>query len=293
VTPLARLDPARVELLVLDDTDSALVVDSNGDGVCDAVNPRLVPTTNPMSATDALLVNMAPVPATGAANFTPDPSIPPEGLPDCGIGDDSLLPPTLCRTSDLSIAIPARQSADAAVWAIPNVTPGTALCVGNQLDTLGNHLGDGPACLAVRAYDQLGNSQVSAVLHVCIDHDGDDAECPYAAVAGLAGGAPIRLTTAAPHGLRTGDRALVTGVGALYAAAGLWSVTVVDATTVTLDGSTGPAGSFAAAGARFMRWPSASDCTGTQRSLDPLVVDDAAACRPWRRYARGEHLDLP
>jgi hypothetical protein len=291
LTPLAGLDPARVELLVLDDTARALVVDSDGDGTCDAVNPRLVPTTTPMGSSDALLVNLVPVPPTGTANFTPDPGAPPGFFPDCEVGTDSLAPPVMCRTSDLSIAIPARLSGEAALWAIPNVVPGTVQCVGHQLDAVGNHLGDGPACLAVRAHDRLGNAQVSRVLHVCIDHDGDGAECPYAAATSVAGGSPVRVSAAAAHGLVTGDRVLLSGVPALFDAAGLWRVTVDSATSFTLDGSNTPA--TAVGGGRFMRWTSPSDCTGRQTSLDPVVVDDTAACFPWRRYGRGEHLEVP
>jgi hypothetical protein len=276
--------------LVLDDTSRALVVDTDNDGICDAVNPKLVPTTTPMSSQDALLVNLAVILPTGSGDFTPDVSITNAGYADCEIGSETMAPPVMCRTTDMTVAIPAYQGGVGAVWTIPNVVPQTPQCVGNQLDSLGNHIGDGPACLAVRALDQLGNSQVSRVLHVCIDSDASGNDCPFAPLSAMAGGTPVRVTTAAAHGLSTGDRALIGGQRILFDANGLWTVTVVDSTTFTLDGSSTPATTVNAG--QFMRWTSPSDCTGRQTSLNPVVVDDTTTCRPWRRYSRGEHLDV-
>ncbi|MES1165687.1 MAG: hypothetical protein ABUR63_08020 [Verrucomicrobiota bacterium] len=289
VTPIAGLDPARVELLVLDDTNRALVVDTDEDGVCDAINPKLVPTTTPMSSQDALLVNLAPVPLAGAADFTPDPNFPAAGFGDCAIGTETSHPPLLCRTSDLTVAIPARLTSVPAVWSIPNIVPSTVQCVGNQFDALGNQVKDGPACLAVHAVDRLGNSQVSRVLHVCIDHDNDGAECPFVPAASVSGGTPVQVTTSAPHGLTSGSLVLLGSVPVLFDANGLWRVTVVNGTTFTLNGSSTPAAFVG--GGRYMLWPSMSDCTGAQTSINPVVVDDHDACRPWRRFNRGEHLN--
>lgn len=289
ITPLAGLDPAHVELLVLDDTNRALVVDTDGDGVCDAVNPKLVPTTTPMSSLDALLVNLAPVPPTGGADFTPDASILSAGFSDCTVGNETLKPIALCKTSDVTVAIPSHDTTEAAVWTIPKVVPSSVQCVGNQLDVLGNHIKDGPACLAVHAIDQLANAQVSRVIHVCIDHDGNGAECPFAPIASVEGGNPVRIDTAAPHGLATGAQALVGAIPILFDANGLWRITVVSDTAFTLDGSSTP--SMTVGGGQFMRWTGASDCTGRQTALSPVVVDDTTPCRPWRRFSRGEHLD--
>jgi hypothetical protein len=236
-------------------------------------------------------VNLSAIPITGTADFTPDPAFPMNGYPDCTFGSDTSTPPLLCRTTDMTVATQAHMVAVPAVWTIPNVVPSTVQCVGNQLDSMGNHVGDGPACLAVRALDQLGNSQVSRVVHVCIDSDGSGNECPFAPIVSIAGGNPVRVTTAAAHGLASGDRALVGGQRTLFDANGLWTVTVVDTTTFTLDGSNTP--TTTVLGGQFMPWTSPSDCTGRQTSLNPVVVDDTTACRPWRRYARGEHIDVP
>jgi hypothetical protein len=242
-----------------------------------------------MTGSEALLVNLAPVPPTGAANFTPDPSAPDGTFPDCTIGSDTLLPPTLCRTTDLSIAIPARLSDEGAVWTIPRVVAGTAQCVGNQLDSLGNHIADGPTCLAIRAADQLGNSQVSRILHVCVDHDGDGAEC-QTTPAQITGGTNVTVDTAAPHNLTDGARVMLGGARQLFEANGVWKITVDGPQRFHLQGARTPSGSDTGA---FMLWTSPSDCTGRQTSLEPVVVDDTTSCRPWRAYTRGEHLDVP
>jgi len=53
---------------------------------------------------------------------------------------------------------------------------------------------------------------------------------------------PIQITTNFPHNFSTGDQVNVTGVVGNTAANGIWTVTVVDSTTFTLDGSTGNGG---------------------------------------------------
>lgn len=50
---------------------------------------------------------------------------------------------------------------------------------------------------------------------------------------------PIEITTASAHGLTTGNRVSISGVGGNTAANKAWRVTVVDTTHFTLDGSTG------------------------------------------------------
>jgi len=56
------------------------------------------------------------------------------------------------------------------------------------------------------------------------------------AVTGASNTTPITVTTAAAHGMTTGDRAWITNVGGNTAANGSWVVTVTGANTFTLDG---------------------------------------------------------
>ena len=58
-------------------------------------------------------------------------------------------------------------------------------------------------------------------------------------VTGASNASPIAITTAAPHGLQTGDQVTISGVLGNTAANGTFTVTVTSATTFTLDGSTG------------------------------------------------------
>jgi hypothetical protein len=178
VIPISGIDDTRVQLLILDDTTNALVVDTNNDGVCDAINPLLTPTTTPMSDKDALLVNMAPITPTGGADYTP--SFPPAGAP-CISGTDTKPPDSLCLTTNLTQAISYATSLPA-IYTLPPIATG-GQCVGRQLDALGNHIQDGWICLAVSVSDKLGNTQVSRPLRVCVDKDGMGGEC--------SGGAPM------------------------------------------------------------------------------------------------------
>jgi hypothetical protein len=172
VIPISGIDDTRVHLLILDDTARPLVVDTNNDGFCDAVNPLLTPTTTPMSDSDALLVNMVPVPPGGSSNYTP--RTPDPGAP-CVTGIDQKAPDPLCYSTNLLQAISYSNNLPA-VYAIPPILAG-GQCIGRQFDALGNHVADGWICVAVAVSDKLGNTQVSRPLRVCVDKDGMGGEC--------------------------------------------------------------------------------------------------------------------
>jgi hypothetical protein len=171
-TPIAGIDDARVQLLVLNDTTQALVVDTDGDGACDALNPLLTPTTNPMSATDALLINLVPLAPGGTADFNHSPI-----ALYCNVaGTDDKSPDSLCDTTPLTMVVPSHAGTPA-IYTLPPVASDHLQCVGRQFDTLGNHVKDGWICLAVAVSDGLGNSQVSRPIRVCVDKDGLNGEC--------------------------------------------------------------------------------------------------------------------
>jgi hypothetical protein len=66
-------------------------------------------------------------------------------------------------------------------------------------------------------------------------------------ISGATNASPIVITTASSHGLSTGDVVTILNVAGNTAANGLWSVTVVNATQFSLDGSTGN-GSYTSGG---------------------------------------------
>jgi hypothetical protein len=178
--PLAGVDPAAVDIFVLDDSDMALIVDTDGDGVCDALNPIIEPVTVPTSSTEAAVISAAAVAPQGNSWFVS--SAEPYGSTP-GIDDDicvtpepqDLTPPeTLCTSSPMTRAISAETGqggTTAAVFTIPPV--GGPQCTGNAFDAPATNISDGWACAVAFAADSLGNEGLSAPLRFCVDHDGD------------------------------------------------------------------------------------------------------------------------
>ncbi|MEO7668218.1 MAG: hypothetical protein ABIW57_02695 [Polyangia bacterium] len=186
VAPLATIDPQRIDAYILNDTTQPLTVDSDGDGVCDQINPTLVPTTAPPTTSRQVLkVRLGAVLPQGAADFTLDPAL--AGNPRCTFGDEVDLPPLLCRAEEPTLAISYGPKLPA-IWSLEPIESRGQRCFGNQFDAYANHIGGstsrgagspppGWACIAVQATDRVGNTGVSAPLRVWIDYDGNQT-CP-------------------------------------------------------------------------------------------------------------------
>ena len=185
VAPLATIDPDRIDVYILNDTTQPLTVDGDGDGVCDRINPKLVPTSHPPTTSrEVMKIRLGAVPPQGAADFTPDPSLATETR--CDPGDEPRLPPILCRAEEPTLAISYGPKLPA-IWSLEPVEPSGLRCFGNQIDAFANHIGGtsaggglpapGWACIAVQATDKVGNTGVSAPLRVWIDYAGVQA-CP-------------------------------------------------------------------------------------------------------------------
>jgi hypothetical protein len=200
VVPISGVDPVTTSMYVLDDTAQPLVVDMDGDGVCDGINPLLEPTTTPLtSSKQVLTVRLVPVPPTGKGDFTPDPAlanpfIPSPGdpvvmanYPGCIAGIDPEAPSRLCGVQTIPIALgyPTALDPQAAVWTIEPLTDGEPWCLGGQFDTYANQIGPGWACFAAAGRDLNGNRGVSKPLHLWIDYryieDGFPASGPTCA----------------------------------------------------------------------------------------------------------------
>jgi hypothetical protein len=174
--PMALVDPDRTNVFILDDESLPLIVDTDGNGTCDSINPTLIPTTEPPTMNNQVLkVRLAPVPPGGASDFTADPSVPltsTAGWP-CVRGIDPERPQPLCSFQQPSVAI-GYFSVDPPLPAIWSVEPINELrCHGNQFDTKANNIGPGWACIAVGTTDLAGNFSVSAPLRVYIDQAGN------------------------------------------------------------------------------------------------------------------------
>ncbi len=172
VVPIAGIDPVQTSVYVLGDNTQPLVVDSNGDGTCDQINPLLVPTTDPPTMTNQVLkVRLAGVPPAGSADFegSLDPTTLPPDAP-CSVKGSSLTPPgRLCSFEQPTIAI-GYAGAQPAVWSVEPYDP-VFRCLGNQFDALANNIPEGWACIAVETADLAGNKSVSAPIRVYIQYN--------------------------------------------------------------------------------------------------------------------------
>ena len=183
--PIAAVDPATVKVLILDDTSLPLVVDTSDppDGICDDINPDLVPSVSPQSAKDAQLIDMVPMPANaGAGDFRHLPGL------SCS-GNDPEAPTPLCVTTfsagknqvmtyslGYATVLPS-------IWTIAPIVNDGLQCAGRQFDA-SNNLRDGWACVAVEASDKLGNKQVSRPIRICIVATPGSTACTAVSSAG-------------------------------------------------------------------------------------------------------------
>jgi hypothetical protein len=175
VVPLAGIDPNDTNVYILTDTTKPLVVDSDGDGYCDQINPNLVPTTGPLNQSDQVLkIRLAGVTPGGTADFfKPDYSAADLAFPSpCVVGSDVMPPKRLCALEGFeqptiaigySLGVPA-------IWSVEPID--TARCLGNQLDTKANNIPDGAwICIAVASADLAGSKGVSTPIRVYVKYD--------------------------------------------------------------------------------------------------------------------------
>jgi hypothetical protein len=171
---ISDIDESTVTLFAVGNTSSqlpVLAVDSNGDDICDDVNPSLVPTSGTVvMPNQALALAMAPLSDVGTPDFTPSAGT---AGPDCsefGLATEPA-PAPLCNKAGtgLTFVIPW-VGKDKPIYSVPPIHDPDA-CVGFPVDAA-NHLPEGPACVLVRAADHAGNHMVSFPLHICIDLGG-------------------------------------------------------------------------------------------------------------------------
>ena len=163
------IDESTVTLFAVGSTPGlpVLAVDTDGDGICDDVNPTLIPTAGMVvMANQALALAMSPLTDSGSADYTPSSG----SSAACGeFGTATAVPPDLlCKKggTGLTFVIPGFGK-DKPIYSLPPIRDPDA-CVGFPLDAA-NHLPEGPACVLTRAIDNAGNHMVSFPLHICID----------------------------------------------------------------------------------------------------------------------------
>ncbi len=181
VTPLSLVDPKNTNVFVMPATGQPLVVDSDGDGRCDEINPLLLPTSPsvpPTPASGILEVHLSPVPLQGTGDFEPDPSIATDNPPaPCGSGADSAPPPRLCNSFEQPTIAISYYDGQPSIWSVDPIDT-TFHCLGNQVDLLANQIPEGWACIAVQTRDLAGNQGVSVPLRVYVQYNAGPGFCP-------------------------------------------------------------------------------------------------------------------
>ncbi|MEJ7598843.1 MAG: Ig-like domain-containing protein [Kofleriaceae bacterium] len=172
----------KVEMFVFADETKPLVVDTGTDGVCDAINPQIVPATVPMLPSEAAVIELVEIPRGGAGFFPESVVFGGSNATQCGKGQDTAPPPPLCAGESVSAAIGVPYLQRGQVYGIPPSSSGN--CLGFAIDNRATNIADGWTCVAVLVEDGLGNRSVSAPLRICIDSNGDGAEgCgPYGSI---------------------------------------------------------------------------------------------------------------
>ncbi len=162
-----------VDMFAIAGANGPLVVDTDGDGKCDSINPLLIPSTKATGPNEALSIRMAQITTPGVPDFL-NAATDPLAAGCTKMGEaGAVLPGPLCDLANtyMTVSLYYTSLKIPSIWTIPPVGSGQEACVGYQLDTL-NRLDEGPTCLAVRARDIAGNPGVSMPLRVCIDRGG-------------------------------------------------------------------------------------------------------------------------
>jgi hypothetical protein len=189
-----------------------LVVDTSDppDGICDDINPDLVPSVSPKSSKDAQLIDMVSIaPKQGTGDFSHESGV------ACSGSEDRPLP--LCGTTSLTYTL-GYSAALPSIWTIAPVVADGLHCVGKQFDA-SHSLKDGWACVAVEAADKMGNKQVSRPIRVCIVVTPNSTACTDASL-GRVNVTSVSLPSSAAGKALVTTKAPLLGVGGVAVKAG-------------------------------------------------------------------------
>ena len=150
-----------VNLFVLDDTTKPIVVDTDGDGFCDSINPNL-------TSAQLAQVTLAPIGGAGGAVYSATPTFTGSNAMSCGaVAMTSMFMPLCGGEPAQSVVIKEPITGVPEVYGIPPVDGNN--CMGFAFDVRAANVTDGWACAAVAASDNVTNRSVSPPLRVCVD----------------------------------------------------------------------------------------------------------------------------
>lgn len=177
---LSLVDYTTPRVYFLSEIAQALVVDTDGDGLCDEINPELTPSTNPQGSTEVLALYLEPLTPSGEVDFQPGGTYP--SPCECP-GDETEPPSELCvgTMGDMTYALfYTADSSEPAIWSLPPVLDSDPIfCGGHQFDAMASNIPEGWVCVAARAVDSAGNIGVSEPMRLCVDYtlDGNPSTC--------------------------------------------------------------------------------------------------------------------
>ena len=163
------VDSGSVQVWILGDPSKALVIDTDDDSTCDSLNPDVLPG-NQVGNTPAVAIDLTALSPTGTADFLPGQTF--GGAPQyssCTSGTATDPGDTVCNNVTLPRFIPDNTDPTGSNPGIYVKGPITSIyCMGDPFDWQTALDGiEGPACMAVAAQDERGNSSVSPPLRVC------------------------------------------------------------------------------------------------------------------------------
>jgi hypothetical protein len=165
-------DPTSVFLYIEPDPEHPLLVDQNGDNLCDHVN------TQGADGEDLRFLRLAPVTPTGGLPNAPgDFGGAPTAPSSCTL---STAANNLLCSSDMSYVIKheVRMGTEPVIYASSPVAGNSLTCTGITWEVRGLAGHAGWVCMAAVATDVARNEGQSAPLRVCIDDDDDPSTSP-------------------------------------------------------------------------------------------------------------------
>jgi hypothetical protein len=247
---IGEVKPSSVKLYVIGNAKRPLVVDTTDppDGICDDINPELVPTTKPETEFDAQVLDMVVLAPQGAPDYTPNPDSS-CSTPAPESGEPASPPKAFCDTTEnvskalvdkwghvhsdnMSYVIHYRGNDLPAIYTLGPIIGDGLQCAGRQFDA-SNNLKNGWACLAVKASDTLGNAQVSRPIRACVVSDPTQKGCAdfrkLARLIPTSPDKPVEIVTSEPFLIKgapvaAGTSVLITGAKTEFGVNGRWTV---------------------------------------------------------------------